>query len=460
MEKSKETPSAAEMPLNNSLNDLVSSIYATGTGAFQTNGVQLSQTDTMFINNRWYLVSNFRQLLSQVYVEHGIIQTLVDQPVDDAFRAGFEIKTSELSADDIEQLLVFVERHRVINTIQQALKWARLYGGGAILIITDQDPATPFNPESIKKDTPLAFKAVDMWELYGTIMNVPDIQLENEQNIKPELEYYDYCGKKVHHSRLYKITGKEAPSFIRPRLRGWGMSELERVVRSINQYMKNQDVVFDLLDEAKVDVFKMKGLNTALLNKDGTNKVASRIQSANMLKNYNNALTMDVEDDYEQKQITFSGLSEVLTQIRQGLAADLKMPMTKLFGISSAGFSSGEDDIENYNSMIEGEIRSKIKYVVVDILSLCCRKLFDLAPSDLIIKFPSLRILKETEEEDVKDKQFQRVLQTYNSGLMEGKEAKEAINKGFLLPVEIDPNIEPNTPLSDFATEDDTPDEG
>ena len=31
---------------------------------------------------------------------------------------------------------------------------------------------------------------------------------------------------------------------------------------------------------------------------------------------------------------------------------NLKMPITKLFGISAAGFSSGEDDIENYNSMI------------------------------------------------------------------------------------------------------------
>lgn len=148
---------------------------------------------------------------------------------------------------------------------------------------------------------------------------------------------------------------------MRNRFRGWGMSELEKLMRSLNQYLKNQDLIFELLDEAKIDVYKIKGFNAALLNSAGTQNVAKRIQSANMIKNYQSALTMDLEDEYEQKQITFTGLAEMLVQIRQGIAADLKMPVTKLFGISAAGFNSGEDDIENYNAMIEGEIRSRLK---------------------------------------------------------------------------------------------------
>lgn len=449
-----DTSKSESMPVQNSLNDLVSTLYATGTAPYAQGGVQLSQTDTMFINNRWYLLSNFRQLLSQSYVEHGIIQTLVDQPVDDAFRSGFEIKSGQLSGDDVEKLMVFVERNRIINTIMQSLKWARLYGGGAIIIVTDQDPTTPLNLEAINEKTPLELISADMWELYGTVMNIPDVQLDNDTvKLRPDMEFYDYYGKKIHHTRVYKLTGKEAPSFIRPRLRGWGMSELERLVRSINQYMKNQDVVFDLLDEAKVDVYKMKGFNTALMNKDGTSKVATRIQSSNMLKNYNHALTMDADDDYIQKQVTFTGLSEVLNQIRQGLAADLKMPLTKLFGISAAGFSSGEDDIENYNSMIESEIRSKSKFVVVDMLTIACRKVFGFSPDDLMIKFNPLRILNAKEEEEVKDRQFNRVVNSYTSGLMDGKEAKEAINKAALLPIDIDATLDAQEPIDgDFST--------
>jgi phage-related protein (TIGR01555 family) len=444
---------ATEESFANSLSSLAASLTQNDIlNPYGTDSAQISNVGTIFDNLRWYLVSNLRQLLSQLYVEHGIVQTLIDQPVDDAFRSGFEIKTDQISKDEIERLKVYVEKNQVIANLMQAIKWARLFGGGAVMIITAQDPLTPLNLAAIKPETPLEFRAVDMWELYYA-----------EQNLSGNLypggalganigEFYDYYGKKVHRSRVYRIIGKEAPSFIRPRLRGWGMSEIERLVRSLNQFLKNQDVIFELLDEAKVDVYKIKGLNTALMTNAGTAGVTQRIQTANMLKNYQNSITMDANDDYIQKQITFSGLSEVLLQIRQGIAADLKMPMTKLFGISAAGFNSGEDDIENYNSMIEGEIRAKNKFTVVDVLSICCQKLFGFIPDDMMIEFNPLRILNAKEEEEVKNSQFNRVMAAYSSGLVADAEAKSSINKDSLLPIEIDENTPALPPLGGDMT--------
>lgn len=415
---------------------------------------QISQANGLFDNNRWYLISNLRQLLSQIYVEHGIIQTLCDQPVDDAFRAGFEIKTSQFDADDIEQLMIYCERNRVIDSVIQSIKWGRLYGGGAELIITDQDPKTPLNLTAIGPKTPLEFRSVDMWELYYDEQNTVGT-LEPGGALGTNMgEFYDYYGQQVHESRVMRVIGKEPPSFIKPRLRGWGMSAVEPMVRSLNQYLKNQDVIFDLLDEAKVDVYKMKGFNNALVNSGGTTQLAKRIQLANRIKNYNHAIAMDAEDDFIQKQITFTGLSEVLLQIRQGLAADLKMPMTKLFGISAAGFNSGEDDIENYNAMIEGEIRSKNKFMVVDVLLIACQKVFGFMPSDLMITWNPLRILNAKEEEEVKDSQFNRVISAFSAGLAQDKEAKEAINRDSLLGIELDESVAALPPIGgDFEVE-------
>lgn len=441
------TQFAKDEQLVNSLSGLCEQIRgSTPYGPFgQT--PEISTSDTLFLNLRWYLISNLRQLLSQMYVEHGIVQTLIEQPVDDGFRAGFEIKTGQLDTDEIEELKIFDQKHKAIGSVIQATKWARLFGGGAILFITDQDHATPFDLEAIGPDTPLEFRAVDMWELYYNNQNTTgslDVGGALGANMG---EFYDYYGKKVHHTRVKRIIGKEAPSFIRPRLRGWGMSEVERIVRSLNQFLKNQDVIFELLDEAKVDVYRIEGFNDSLINTAGTNKIAARIQAANMIKNFNSALTMDKGDEYEQKQITFSGLSEILLQIRQGLAADLRMPMTKLFGISAAGFNSGEDDIENYNAMIESEIRAKAKFIVVDVLQICCQKVFGFTVDDLMIEFNPLRILNAKEEEEVKDSQFARVTTGYSLGLIQAKEAKEAINKDSLLGVEIDENAEALPPI-------------
>lgn len=410
-------------------------------------GDQLSQSDTLFKNNRWYLISNLRQLLTQLYVEHGIVQTLVDQPVDDSFRAGFELKSNAIDADDMEQLKIYDDRHQVIGKLIQGWKWARLYGGGAVLIITDQNPAEPLDINKINPDTPLEFRSVDMWELFTHQNNVVGSPIMGGDVGAPLGEFYDYYGVPVHKSRVYRIMGKECPSFLRPRLRGWGMSELERLVRSLNQYLKNQDVIFSLLDEAKVDVYRVKGFNNALLTPAGTTGIQKKIQIANQLKSFNNALTMDIGDEYEQKQISFAGLAEVLLQIRQGIAADLKMPMTKLFGISAAGFSSGEDDIENYNSMLESEIRKKARFMVVDLYQIIARKVLGIEIPDLMVDFNPLRILNAKEEEEVKDSQFNRTMSAYTGGLMEDTEAKEALNKDSLLPIEIDAKKPAKPPL-------------
>jgi len=411
-------------------------------------GAQLSKKNTLYYNLRWDFISNDRNLLSQVYVEHGIVQTLVDQPVDDAFRSGYKIITGQLSPEEIDKLYGYMKKNYVIAELMQAIKWSRLYGGAAVMIVTNQNPATPFTIESIKDSSKLLFKSVDMWELYtsGHIVG------EGYHMDDKAPEFYNYYGVRVHSSRVLRIEGKQAPSLVRPRLRGWGMSELERLVRSLNQYLKNQDVVFELLDEAKIDVFKIKGFNTSLLTNSGSASVATRIQNANMIKNYNNALTMDIADEYEQKSIAFTGLAEMLVQIRQGIAADLKMPVTKLFGISSAGFSSGEDEIENYNSMVEGEIRNKVENHVVELLKICSQKLFGLIPEDLEIEFESLRIMSSKDEEEVKTSEFNRVMAAYSSGLIDDLEAKESLNKEALLPIEINDAQPANPPVgADFT---------
>lgn len=434
---------APQAEVSNSLSAFATGLSAQGVGIPNVMGTQLSQLDTLWLNNRWGLLSNMRQLLSELYVEHGIIQTLVDQPVEDAFRSGFDIRSAQLDGNDVELLWNYLERHRVIETMKSSCKWARLYGGGATMVITDQDPAKPLNVNAITPKSRFELKAVDMWELYYSQVGI-DSQIGGEDLLaKKDDRFYDYYGHRIHESRILPITGKEAPSFVRPRLRGWGMSELEKIVRTFNQYMKNQNVVFELLDEAKVDVYKISGLNTALMDARGTEAITNRVQAGNMIKNYLNALTMDTKDEYEQKQIQFTGLGEMLVQIRQGIAADLKMPITKLFGISAAGFNSGEDDIENYNSMIESEIRSKIKYHVIEVVGLCCQHLFGFIPQDLTINFNSLRILDAVQQEEVKTKQFDRVQRAYESGTIDHKTYAQAINKDMLLPIEIDENNGP-----------------
>lgn len=416
--------------ITNSLTGLLSGLSFGVPG----NGSQIDQVDTLFKNNRWYMVSNMRQVLSELYVEHGIIQTLIDQPVDDGFRKGIKIKTDQLSEDEIAELQAYIENENTLTTIAQGMKWARLYGGGGVLVITGQNPSAPL--KELKQGDTFELKSVDMWELFFDKQNVAGGYDDISPFFKGSNTHFNYYGHNVNASRVLIAQGKEAPSFVRPRLRGWGMSEIERMVRSFNSYLKNSEVIFELLDEAKIDVYKIEGFNSSLASREGTTKIQTQLQMANQLKSFLNAVVMDKNDEYEQKQMSFSGLGEMLTQVRQGIASDLKMPITKLFGVSSAGFSSGEDDIENYNSMVESEVRTKAKPIITSVLRLVCQSLFGINPKDLTIEFPPLRVLSAEQDENVKNSTYNRFSSYYSQGMLTDKEYAELVKKHDLIDID------------------------
>lgn len=439
MSKKKKEEVQNTKEFKNSLSAVIAQLggYGLGTAFGST---QVSQVDTFFKNNRWYLISNIRQVLSEIYVEHGIVSTLVDLPVDDGFRGGVEFMSDEMKQEELEDLNYRMERESVLRDFKQALKWSRLFGGAALLIVNDDDPATPFDVKNVKEGDDIKFKAVDMWELYYGQSKMTKEGVLDPGFLVKHPDFYDYYGHKIHKSRVLRFEGKEAPSLIRPKLRGWGVSVLEPVVRSYNQYLKSVNLSFEVLDEYKVDYFKVDGFSTTLLTPGGTDKVLKRVELVNMQKNYQHAVTMDAKDDFGTKQLNFSGIAEIMREIRMQIAADLRMPLTKLFGMSAAGFNSGEDDIENYNAMIETEIRSKSRPELLKVAEICCAMWYGYIPEVLRVEFPSLRVLSSEQEEAIKNAKLQRIMTAMQSGVMTALEAKQAINKEMLLPVSLEEN--------------------
>jgi hypothetical protein len=386
----------------------------------------LSQPWTLAYNESYYFVSMNRVLCTYAYTTHGVIRTLVDQPVYDAFRGGLDFKSDELDEDDIEILQDYMRTERVLKAVQDALRWDRLFGGGGLIINTDSDYSKAFRKESINPDKKLSFIPADRWEL--SLQGLPqgvDLGMPGYESKMPDFDYY---GRRISASRVVRIVGEEAPSLARRRLQGWGMSVIECVLREINTYLKNQNVLFELLDEAKIDVYKLKDFNSKVLSQFAQGKVVKRITMANALKNFSNAIMIDSEDDYEQKQLTITGgLADTLVQIRVGIAAAVRMPVTKLFGISAAGFNSGEDDIENYNTIVEHE-RERARVVLDAIIPIISRHLFG-EEFDIKYDFKPLRILSAVDEENVRNAKFTRHSTLWSQGFYTDEEYARALKE-------------------------------
>jgi hypothetical protein len=122
------------------------------------------------------------------------------------------------------------------------------------------------------------------------------------------------------------------------------------------------------------------------------------------------------------------------------VAADMRMPITKLFGTSaSAGLgNTDQNDMENYNSMVESEVRGKLKYHILRMLEIRCQKLFGFIPNDLEIEFKPLRELSAIDQETVKTQKFTRLQQAKTLNLLSDLEFRDACNKGNLFDVQLD----------------------
>ena len=412
---------------------LASGLQSFGTMMMPGNAApQINQTHTMNLNLRRTPLTFDRPTLNFLYMEYGIIRAAIDQPVDDALRGGLDIKSNELDADDIQRLHEYLEDHGVYAVWRKTMRWGRLFGGGGCIILNGQDPSTKLDIKSMNENSPLEFEDADRWEL-----SMPNFNKEKrlEEIMYPSTPYFFYYTKAIHNSRVQTVRGDEAPSLIRRMLMGWGLSEVEKMVRDLNELIKAQNVIFELLDEAKIDVYRLEGYKAALVTPGGEERMAQSVGMTNSMKNFLQALILDKNDEFDQKQITFSGLSEMLKEIRIAMASAVRMPVTKLFGISAAGFSSGEDDIENYNAMVESDIRSRLRPMIRPCLDCVCMKLFGHVPA-YTYDFKSLRIMDQNQEEDMKTKKQMRILANYDKGFISAKQAMEAQRAEGLLTTE------------------------
>jgi phage-related protein (TIGR01555 family) len=397
-----------------------------------TGGSTLSSYGTAAYSNNYALLTLNRIILTYMYTGNGLFQTAIQQPILDAIGKGIEIDCPEISSADVDDVLEKWEDFDLWTTILDAWTWVRLFGGGAVLINSNQDPEQPIDFDEFHRQ-PLEFYDLDRWQLDVNLSYINDNDAF-QKNPDPDTLFYIY-GTPVHNSRFLMGRGKRAPHYVRQQLRGWGMSEGERMIRDLNLYLKTQDVTYELLDEAKVDIYKINGLAQKMMTTGGTTAITTRIQTANQIKNYINALVLDAQEEYESKSMTFSGLAEVMQENRIGIAAALRIPENKLFGQSATGFASGQDTLEVYNAMVEAEVRKPLNPIVRNLLKVMFSYALGYVPS-FSFSWPSLRELTPEVEQQVKDAEANRLFNFYDRGLIDSAEIMQQSEKSALIEIE------------------------
>ena len=344
---------------------LVNLVSGLGTNASKRVHNQFVRTDT----------AHGYQQLTAAYQSNWIARAVVDIPADDMTREWRTLKCVDADAIRQEE-----DRLNVQAAVNEALSWARLFGGGAILVITNQDLSQPLQPQLIGKGDVKRLMVFDRWDLQPQQMNTWDILADNY--LMPEF-YTIYQGTQtIHHSHFIKFTGAKLPRRERIMLQGWGDSYLRKSFDDIKDIVASKDGIAELMQMANVDVITREGLAEDLAT-DQEDKIMKRYQLFDSMKSIINTALLDGEEKLDRLTLNLSGVAPVLETMMTWISGAAEIPSTRLFGRSPAGLNStGDSDLQNYYNSIRSQQNSQLTKALQPLDEIIVRSALGTMPDD------------------------------------------------------------------------------
>ena len=380
------------------------------------------------------LTQNF-QLMNSLYRSHWIVRKIIDTIPEDMVKNWINI-TTQLEPEQLKRFNKLQRTTRIQRDILQGLKWGRLYGGAAAVIIIDGHEDILDQPLNYDMIMPGSFKGLIVGDRWSGItpgetliedVSSPDFGLP---------EYYEWNTDnftvRVHHSRILRFSGRELPYLEKTTEVGWGASEIEIIFDELKKRDNTSWNIAQLIFLANLRVLKMKdfGEELAIGNERVKQDIYDTIQAQNWLMSNMGMYVLNHDDGFETHQYTFSGLNDIYESFMLDVAGAAEIPVTKLFGRSPAGFNAtGESDSKNYYETVEQKQTAQLEPVLDKLLPIMFVSEFGAVPDDLDYDFNPIGTPSENELSDIVDKKSNAIINVFNAGLISQKTALKELKE-------------------------------
>lgn len=283
-------------------------------------------------------------------------------------RKGFEVAVEEdrEASENVSKKLGDLGARKAL---QEALVWARVYGGGAVFLGVDDgvfDLSKPLDPAKVKG---VRFLTVfNRWELtakdyYADPLNPkygsPKTFYLHPLWLNAEASAAGRTNVVIHESRLLIFDGVPVTRRQRIANQGWGDSIYIRVYEVLRDFNMTWSAAANLLTDWAQGIYRIKGLNELLASGDD-DALLKRLQLLDRNRSVARAIVLDAGDsttdqpeDFKRETAVLSGVPEILQQFALRLAAAARMPVTMLMGQSPAGLNAtGENDAEHFDDQV------------------------------------------------------------------------------------------------------------
>lgn len=350
------------------------------------------------------------------YRSDWLVRKIIDIPPFDMTR---EWRDWQAKGSDIEKIEAEEKRLQLRAKCQRALVLARLYGGGALILGTkDANPEEELKVDRVGIGGLTYVHVMSRWQLQ-----------EGEQRLDPADPWFGQpetftinAGNgqqqvKLHPSRVVAFVGQRAPEggYLQGSNGSWFWGD--PVMQSIGQAVKNatmaQDGFAALIDEAKVDILGIPDLTAKASSAEFEELLLARLSNAAMAKSVWRMLLKDKDEEWEQRQVTWTGMPEIMTAFLNAVAGAADIPLTRLLGVSPKGLqSTGDGEERDYQAMVRARQNELLAPALDQIDELLIRSAFGSKPDDIYYEFAPLSQMSEKDAAAI-EKQAAETVKTY-----------------------------------------------
>lgn len=253
-----------------------------------------------------------------------------------------------------------------------------------------------------------------------------------EDYFRPQLWYIQ--GIPVHASRLFYMTECELTTLLKPAYNFFGISLSQRVLDAVAHYTACREAAARLLKKYSLTMFKTDMSQVLTGGYDDT--LQRRIEYFLQNRDNDGVAVVDKEsEDIVIMTTSLSGVTDVVRQAMEYVAAMFNEPVTKMWGLSPNGFSSGDNDMQSHYDNIASLQQKMLADPIQKISAILQINAFGEIDHNIIFKFSPL------DEEDVNatvtnnKTEAERLTMLIDSGVISPEEGRQQLidnpNSGF-----------------------------
>lgn len=382
--------------------------------SYYDTGTALSMSDAAFRTSTWY----------------GKILTI---PVDDAVR---KWRVWNASDEQVQALEREEARLDFRMRVREALLMAR-HEGGALVVVGGLRGSleSPLREETITQGSLEYMHVLSKSEVTAGELERDPL---SKNYGKPRWWGINTSGRQVriHPSRVAPINGRHVPGSLVRRGEFWGDSIWLHLSDAVLAADSGAAIVSALMHEAKLDIVSIPDLSELLTVEGGESRITQRWLIANRMKSLAGILLIDggpggenaAKEDWQQKQIRWDGLPDVLRILLTVLSGAADIPYTRLTGDQQKGLSNNDDgSLRNYYSSVNTRQELEIAPMLRSLDEMLIRSALGSRPEEIYYNWASLYEISDAERSEM-DKRDAETVQIYsNSGLIEEEALQRAV---------------------------------